>query len=318
MTPLPPTFTLLDYAVFGAYLLLTAAIGLWFVKGQRDLDEYFLAGRSMGSVVVSMTILAALFSGITFISGPGEAYLNGPLFYLVNLGFFVATPLTTIVFLRLYYNPLAPWIWLGAALCALGGFVSLSDRRLRVGAPRRRAQPADLLAQLPHREPVRAAHHRGIIGDAHIGARRNVFYGFRHRAQIAHAVVDDCDHFVEVNNERLTVNSKISAARGYGSLFTVHPNPAACIVSCFTQPSPPPIRSDHRLAIRAGGFLPFGQYGRADFLERSLHRGIGGRHIHAIFRQQRVGLGFTLARKLPAALFRFCRRFEQGFLLRVA
>lgn len=39
--------------------------------------------------------------------------------------------------IRLYFNPLAPLIWLGAALCALGGFVSLSDRRLRVGAPRR-------------------------------------------------------------------------------------------------------------------------------------------------------------------------------------
>ncbi|HEY4393323.1 MAG TPA: cytochrome c-type biogenesis CcmF C-terminal domain-containing protein, partial [Polyangia bacterium] len=38
---------------------------------------------------------------------------------------------------RLYWNPLAPWIWLGAGLCALGGFVSLSDRRLRVGAPKR-------------------------------------------------------------------------------------------------------------------------------------------------------------------------------------
>jgi len=38
---------------------------------------------------------------------------------------------------RLYDNPLAPWIWLGAALCALGGFVSLSDRRLRIGAPKR-------------------------------------------------------------------------------------------------------------------------------------------------------------------------------------
>jgi len=43
---------------------------------------------------------------------------------------------------RLYENPLAPWIWLGAALCALGGFVSLSDRRLRVGAPRRGRRPA--------------------------------------------------------------------------------------------------------------------------------------------------------------------------------
>ncbi|UYN94852.1 MAG: heme lyase CcmF/NrfE family subunit [Enhydrobacter sp.] len=47
---------------------------------------------------------------------------------------------------RLYLNPLAPLIWIGAALCALGGFVSLSDRRLRIGAPRRSktvAQPAE-------------------------------------------------------------------------------------------------------------------------------------------------------------------------------
>jgi cytochrome c-type biogenesis protein CcmF len=42
--------------------------------------------------------------------------------------------------LRLYYNPLVPWIWLGAALMALGGLVSLSDRRHRVGAPSRRAR----------------------------------------------------------------------------------------------------------------------------------------------------------------------------------
>ena len=44
--------------------------------------------------------------------------------------------------IRLYLNPLAPWIWLGAALCALGGFISLSDRRLRVGAPHPRASHA--------------------------------------------------------------------------------------------------------------------------------------------------------------------------------
>jgi cytochrome c-type biogenesis protein CcmF len=36
---------------------------------------------------------------------------------------------------RFYYHPLAPWIWLGALTMAFGGFVSLSDRRLRVGAP---------------------------------------------------------------------------------------------------------------------------------------------------------------------------------------
>lgn len=104
MPQLSQTFTLLDYGVFGAYLVLTAAIGLWFVRGQRDLNEYFLAGRSMGSVVISMTILAALFSGISFLAAPSEGYANGIAFYLVNLGFFVATPLTTIVFLRFYYS----------------------------------------------------------------------------------------------------------------------------------------------------------------------------------------------------------------------
>lgn len=39
--------------------------------------------------------------------------------------------------LRLHYNPLAPWMWLGALIMAIGGVLSLSDRRMRVGAPRR-------------------------------------------------------------------------------------------------------------------------------------------------------------------------------------
>ena len=39
--------------------------------------------------------------------------------------------------IRLYFNPLVRFIWLGALIMFVGGMVSLSDRRLRVGAPRR-------------------------------------------------------------------------------------------------------------------------------------------------------------------------------------
>ncbi|WP_132255006.1 heme lyase CcmF/NrfE family subunit [Methylobacterium segetis] len=39
--------------------------------------------------------------------------------------------------LRLYYKPLVLLIWLGAVVMALGGAVSLTDRRMRVGAPTR-------------------------------------------------------------------------------------------------------------------------------------------------------------------------------------
>jgi cytochrome c-type biogenesis protein CcmF len=37
--------------------------------------------------------------------------------------------------LRLHHNPLAPWIWFGSIIMALGAGLSLSDRRMRVAAP---------------------------------------------------------------------------------------------------------------------------------------------------------------------------------------
>ena len=49
--------------------------------------------------------------------------------------------------LRLHYNPLAPWIWLGALVMAAGGGLSLLDRRARVGAPARaKVRPGDAVA----------------------------------------------------------------------------------------------------------------------------------------------------------------------------
>ena len=40
---------------------------------------------------------------------------------------------------RLYHQPLVPWIWAGALLMVMGGLLSLADRRLRVVVPRRTA-----------------------------------------------------------------------------------------------------------------------------------------------------------------------------------
>jgi cytochrome c-type biogenesis protein CcmF len=38
---------------------------------------------------------------------------------------------------RLYFNPLVAWMWIGAMTMILGGALSVSDRRYRVGAPER-------------------------------------------------------------------------------------------------------------------------------------------------------------------------------------
>jgi cytochrome c-type biogenesis protein CcmF len=43
---------------------------------------------------------------------------------------------------RAYYKPQVTLIWIGALIMAFGGVISLTDRRLRIGAPRRRAPEA--------------------------------------------------------------------------------------------------------------------------------------------------------------------------------
>jgi len=38
---------------------------------------------------------------------------------------------------RLYYNPLVPWLWFGSVIMVISGLISLSDRRHRIGAPKK-------------------------------------------------------------------------------------------------------------------------------------------------------------------------------------
>ncbi|MFX5522727.1 cytochrome c-type biogenesis CcmF C-terminal domain-containing protein, partial [Acinetobacter baumannii] len=37
--------------------------------------------------------------------------------------------------IRLYFHPFVRFIWIGAVIMFIGGAASLSDRRLRIGAP---------------------------------------------------------------------------------------------------------------------------------------------------------------------------------------
>jgi cytochrome c-type biogenesis protein CcmF len=45
------------------------------------------------------------------------------------------------VAVRMYFNPLVRFIWVGGLIMFIGGAVSLADRRLRIGVPVRRATP---------------------------------------------------------------------------------------------------------------------------------------------------------------------------------
>ena len=60
------------------------------------------------------------------------------------LSFRSAKPAPSAIAVRIYHKPLVLLIWWGPVLMAFGGLLSLSDRRLRVGAPKPAKKPARL------------------------------------------------------------------------------------------------------------------------------------------------------------------------------
>ncbi len=97
-------FALADYLIFAVYVAASVLIGVYFVKEQRTVKDYFLAGQTMNWFVVAISVIAALFSGISYLAAPTEVFKNDMTYAVTLLAFFVATPVTTVVFLPFFYR----------------------------------------------------------------------------------------------------------------------------------------------------------------------------------------------------------------------
>jgi len=74
----------LQLAIILAYLLVALAIGLVAYRvTERTAEDYFLASRTFGTVVLLFTTFATLLSAFTFFGGPSLSYSAGPEWILV-------------------------------------------------------------------------------------------------------------------------------------------------------------------------------------------------------------------------------------------
>src|SRR3954452_4062137 len=92
----------LDVGVFGFYMLLLVGVGVYFTRQQKGLKSYLLADQNIHWVIVAISVLAALFSGISFLGAPAEAFFYDLTYLWVVVSFFVATPITTLLFLPFF------------------------------------------------------------------------------------------------------------------------------------------------------------------------------------------------------------------------
>jgi sodium-coupled monocarboxylate transporter 8/12 len=97
-------FSALDYAVFIVYLLAAVIIGVSFTSGQETIKDYFLAGRGVHAVILAISVLAALFSGISYLGAPAELYSHSITFMLVGLSFFIAVPVINLFFMPFFFG----------------------------------------------------------------------------------------------------------------------------------------------------------------------------------------------------------------------
>ncbi len=59
------------------YMAMTIGIGLWAMRRTHSASDFFVAGRSLGPIVVALAVFSSTLSGFGFVGGPGLVYASG-------------------------------------------------------------------------------------------------------------------------------------------------------------------------------------------------------------------------------------------------
>lgn len=93
-----------DYGVIVVYLCVVILLGWWVGRGQRSTEDFFLAGRAMHWFPVGLSIMATLFSAITYLGYPGEIYQYGAPILAGLLTFALVAPVVMLLFMPFYHR----------------------------------------------------------------------------------------------------------------------------------------------------------------------------------------------------------------------
>lgn len=64
-------------AAVAIYMVFCVLTGLWAMKRTKNSSDFFIAGRGLGPIVVSLALFSSTLSGFGFVGGPGLVYSMG-------------------------------------------------------------------------------------------------------------------------------------------------------------------------------------------------------------------------------------------------
>lgn len=100
-------FSVWDYVVFAAMLLVSAAIGIYYAfagGGQKTSKDFLIGGRSMHAFPVALSLTASFMSAVTLLGTPAEIYRYGSIFCLFAITYTLVALCTAEIFLPVFYR----------------------------------------------------------------------------------------------------------------------------------------------------------------------------------------------------------------------
>ncbi len=94
----------LDWGILVATILTIVGYGIWKTRGSEDIHGYLLGGNEAKWWTVGLSVMATQASAITFLSTPGQAYIDGMGFAQFYLMLPVAMIIICITFIPLFYK----------------------------------------------------------------------------------------------------------------------------------------------------------------------------------------------------------------------
>ena len=94
----------LDWIVLVGFLAFVVSFGIWKTRGKKNIQEYLLANKSTPWYTVTLSIMATQASAITFLSTPGQAFVDGMRFVQFYFGLPIAMIILSITVVPIYHK----------------------------------------------------------------------------------------------------------------------------------------------------------------------------------------------------------------------
>src|SRR3990167_4279964 len=94
----------IDWIIMIGFLAFVVVYGTWKTRKTKDLNDYILTSKTTPWYIVAISIMATQASAITFLSTPGQAYVDGMRFIQFYIGLPIAMVILSITAVPIYHR----------------------------------------------------------------------------------------------------------------------------------------------------------------------------------------------------------------------